>query len=178
VIRIANNVIAKFRSNFTRPGWYFLMKLSRESFVKKLQTIVPKFSGNFRVKFWSKFRCRKFRNTRHRPENYQKTSYWYLRQIYPEYFMVSNSQCTLTCRMPAYGIAPISAMFWTIDGIRSQSQTSWCGSGPLQWKHKNGLYDKSRANNWGCKFYSKYYICLYATFYASTSVFLKITLRL
>jgi len=32
-----------------------LMRLSRESFVKKIQTFVPKVSGNFRVKFRRKF---------------------------------------------------------------------------------------------------------------------------
>jgi len=51
-------VFATFRQNFKHPGWYFSMKLSREIFVKNLQTFVPKFSGNFRVKFRRKFCCR------------------------------------------------------------------------------------------------------------------------
>jgi len=34
------------------------MKLSKESFVKKNQTFMPKVSGNFRMKFWRKFPCR------------------------------------------------------------------------------------------------------------------------
>jgi len=48
--------------NFREILCEILMKLLRESFVKKIQTFVQKFSGNFHVKFWRKFRCR---NTRY-----------------------------------------------------------------------------------------------------------------
>jgi len=44
--------------NFGKISGEILTKLSRESFVKKIQTFVPKVSENFRVKFWRKFRCR------------------------------------------------------------------------------------------------------------------------
>jgi len=51
-----------FSQNFVKishvPGDIFSTYLSRESFLKKLQTFVPKFSENFRVKFWQKFHCR------------------------------------------------------------------------------------------------------------------------
>jgi len=60
--------------NFVQAMWNFrkisgeiLMKISRESFVKRIQTLVPKYSGNFRVKFWRRFRCR---NTIYNRYNY------------------------------------------------------------------------------------------------------------
>jgi len=44
----------KLGQHLTRPGWNFYAKVSS----KKFQTFLPKFSGNFRVKFWRKFRSR------------------------------------------------------------------------------------------------------------------------
>jgi len=43
--------------NFRKISGEILKKLSQESFVNKIQTFVPKVSGNFCVKFWRKFPC-------------------------------------------------------------------------------------------------------------------------
>jgi len=47
--------------NFRKISGEILTKFLRESFIKNIQSFMPKVSGNFRVKFRQKFRCR---NTR------------------------------------------------------------------------------------------------------------------